>query len=311
MKRKILITLFLLLAININAQDNHPIIGTWQLTTVEVDGEIKEGFESVWIFEDGGELKAGRSLSGPTFSVGKWKCDKDRKMLIMESTRDKDFNGEAKVLNLKDGKLSYQKDGAILNFKKAEMAKPDNTPIPILKYTYEEFLDSDGGDKYLEDGAKLPWTIDQIYVGLKKVKEMVYHVDHYVPKRGKTDSWINSYKVKYHSDKELGIREYSYFQKDYVDMDDRIFPLDDETTGQMVFFPQEEPEYFRFVGTEDVKTDIGSFKCTVIEGIGDFDLKLKYWMIIDKPGVFAKIIKSKEEGNPFDYTNVYTLKEIK
>ncbi len=34
-------------------------------------------------------------------------------------------------------------------------------------------------------------------------------------------------------------------------------------------------------------------------------------MINDKPGVFAKIIKSKDEDNPFDYTNVYTLKEIK
>ena len=140
---------------------------------------------------------------------------------------------------------------------------------------------------------------------------MVYHIDHFVPKKGKTDSWTNSYKVKYHSDKELGIREYSYFQKDYVDMDDRIFPLIEDTTGKMVFFPQEEPEYFRVVGTEDIKTDLGTFKCTVVEGLGNFDLKLKYWMINDKPGVFAKIIKSKEEGNPFDYTNVYTLKEIK
>jgi len=34
-------------------------------------------------------------------------------------------------------------------------------------------------------------------------------------------------------------------------------------------------------------------------------------MIIDQPGVFAKIIKSKEDGFSMDYTNVYTLKEIK
>ncbi len=310
MKKAILITL-LVLATNIYAQTDHPIIGTWQLKSVVENGETHTGMQAVWIFKKGGVLMAARSLSRAGVPVGKWKCDKERKMLIMESTMDKDFNGEAKVLNLKDGELSYKKDGAVLNFIKAEMVKPDNTPIPALKFTYEEFLDSDGGDKYLEDGAKLPWTIDQIYAGLKKVKEMVYHVDHFVPKKGKTDSWTNSYKVKYHSDKEMGIREYSYFQKDYVDMDDCIFPLNDDTTGQMVFFPQEEPEYFRVVGTEDIKTDLGTFKCTVVEGVGDFDLKLKYWMINNKPGVFAKIIKSKEEDNPFDYTNVYMLKEIK
>jgi hypothetical protein len=191
------------------------------------------------------------------------------------------------------------------------MAKPDNTPIPLLKFTMDDFITEDGDDKYMEDGAKLPWTIDQIYEGLKNVKEMVYHVDHFVPGKGKTDSWDNSFKVKYHSDNELGVREYSYFQKDYIDMDDGIFPLNDETKGQMVFFPQAEPEYFRFVGEEQVKTPLGNFKCVVFEGVGDFDLKLKYWMIIDQPGVFAKIIKSKEDGFSMDYTNVYTLKEIK
>ena len=310
MKKTILFTV-LLFAASIYAQDNHPIVGAWELQTVIVDGETQPANGAIFIFDKGNILKAGRSAAGPTFNVGKWKCDKDRKMLIMESTRDKDFNGEAKVLNLKDGKLSYTKDGATLNFNKVEMKKPDNTPIPKLGFTYEDFLDEDDGDKYLEDGAKIPWTIDKIYTGLMNVKEMVYHVDHFVPNKGKTDSWTNSYKVKYHSDSELGIREYSYFQKDYVDMDDRIFPLNDNTHGEMVFFPQENPDYFRYVGTEDVKTDLGTFKCTVMEGLGNFDLKLKYWMIIDKPGVFAKIIKSKEEGNPFDYTNVYTLKEIK
>ncbi len=310
MKKTILFTV-LLFAATIYAQDNHPIVGAWELQSVIVDGNTQPANGAIFIFDKGNILKAGRSAGGPSFTVGKWKCDKDRKMLIMESTRDKDFNGEAKVLNLKDGKLSYKKEEATLNFIKVEMKKADNTPIPKLAFTTDDFWDSEGREKYPEENGKLPWTIDKIYTGLKNVKEMVYHVDHFVPDQGKTDSWTNSYKVKYHSDSELGIREYSYFQNDYVDMDDRIFPLNDNTQGEMVFFPQEEPEYFRYVGMEDVKTDKGTFKCTVVEGIGNFDLKLKYWMINDQPGVFAKIIKSKEEGNPFDYTNVYVLKEIK
>ncbi len=311
MKKTILLFALLLFISKINAQEDHPIIGVWQIENVQVDGQTKAGNGAVFIFEKGGVMKAARSLSGGSIPVGKWKCDKDRKMLIMKSTMDKDFNGEAKVLSLKDGKLSYQKDGAILNFKKAEMAKPDNTPIPALKFTTNDFITKDGDDKYLDDGAKLPWTIEQIYENMKNIKEMVYHVDHFVPGNGKTDSWTNSYKVKFHSDKELGIREYSYSQKDYIDMDDSIFPLNEDTAGQMIFFPQAEPEYFRYVGTEKVKTPAGTFDCTVMEGVGEFDLKLKYWMINDKPGVYAKIIKSKEDGFSMDYTNVYTLTEIK
>ncbi len=311
MKKTNLFILFLLFVINIHAQDNHPIIGTWQLTSVDVNGKTETGMQAVWIFEKGGEFKAARSLSGEGIPVGKWKYDEDQKMLIMESTVDKDFNGEAKVLNLDDGNLSYKKDEAVLHFLKAEMKKPDNTPIPDLGYSYMDFLDSDGGNKYLEDGVKLPWTLDQIYIGLKNVKEMVYNIDHFVPNRGKTDSWTNSFKTEYLSPTELSIREYSYFQNDYVDMDEKVFPLDDETQNQKVFFPMNDPEFFRVIGIEDCQTSLGVFKCTVVEGIGDFDLKVKYWMINNKPGVFAKIIKSQEEGNPMDYTNVYELKEIK
>jgi len=311
MKKTTLLIVLLLFISKINAQDDHPIVGTWELKTVVKDGKTKQSNGGVFIFDKGGVLKAAQSLSGGAITVGKWKCDKKRKMLVLESTMDKDFNGEAKVLKLKDGILSYKKDGVILNFSKAEMAKPDNTPIPALKFTTDDFITKDGDDKYLDDGAKLPWTIEQIYENMKNVKEMVYHVDHFEPGRGKTDSWTNSFKVKFHSDNELGIREYSNTRNDYIDMDDGIFPLNEDTAGQMIFFPQAEPGYFRYVGTEKVKTPAGTFDCTVIEGIGDFDLKLKYWMINDKPGVYAKIIKSKEDGFSMDYTNVYTLTEIK
>ncbi len=310
MKKAILFPFFLLFVININAQDNHPIIGAWQLSTVEVGGETQDGFKTVFIFEKEGVFKAARSVTEKPIQVGTWKCDKDRKVLIMKSEIDKDFNGEAKVLNLKENNLSYKKDDAILSFTNTEMAKPDMTPIPELNFTYKDFLDEDGGDKYLEDGAKLPWTIDQVYGEMKNIKEIVYNINHFVPKQGKTDSWTNSYKIEFLSDTELNIREYSYFQKDYIE-DDDVFPLDDETRGQITFFPQDEPEYFRVVGEEDFKTILGSFKCTIVEGIGDTDKKLKYWMINEKPGVFAKIIISKSEGNPFDYTNVYELEEIK
>ena len=307
MKKTVLIAVLLFVA-NIYAQDSHPIIGAWELQTVEINGETVNGRGAVWVFNEGGELKAGRSTA-QTFTVGKWKCDKDRKMLIMESTMDKDFNGEAKVLKLEANELSYKKDDAVLNFVKAEMAKPDNTPIPKLSFTEDDFYK--GYEYAYDDNDKLPWNLKQIYTSMKNIKEMVYDVDRFEPNKGKVDSWVNSYKVAFINDGELSIREYSYFRKDYVDMTENGYPLNDESEKEKEFYPRSKPDLFRVIGEEDCKTTAGTFKCTVVEAIGDSDTKVKYWMINDKPGIYAKIIIAKEEGNPFDYTNVYTLKEIK
>ncbi len=310
MKKAIFIIL-LLFVVKTYAQKDHPIIGTWQLKSVVENGKTHTGMQAVFIFEKGGALKAARSLSGGVIPVGTWKCDKKNKTLVMESTMDKDFNGKAKVLQLKGNKLSYNKDGAVLNFEKAEMAKPDNTPVPTLAYTVDDFFNSDGNEKYPDDAAKIPWTIDAVYKELKNVKEMLYHIDYFKPGKGKVNAKSNSFKVKYHSDTELGVREYSLSGKDYIDIDDRIYPLNDATMGEKVFFPQEKPDYFRYVGVEKIETPAGTFDCVVFEGVGKFDTNLKYWMIKDKPGVYAKIIKAKADGNPLDYTNVYILKEIK
>ena len=48
----------------------------------------------------------------------------------------------------------------------------------------------------------------------------------------------------------------------------------------------------------------------VIEGL-DGDTKIKYWMILDKPGIYAKIIR--EEVDPFDEVEylIIELEEIK
>ncbi len=312
MKKSIIIPLFLFFVLNSNAQEEHPIIGTWQLTTVEVNGETKDGFQAVWIFDKEGVLKAARSTSGKAITVGTWKCDKTRKMLIMESTIDKDFNGEAKVINLKEDKLSYKKEDAILNFKKTEMLSSNKASAkeiaPTLSFTSDDFFN---GDEYIDDSERLPWNFEQIYNNMKNIKEMIYDVDHFEPNKGKTDSWINSYKVAFMDEGDLSIREYSYFQKDYIDMSENGYPLYEETKAIKEFYPRSKPDMYKVVGEEFLNTISGELICTVVEAMGDFDQKIKFWMINDKPGVYAKIIIVKDEGNPFDYTNVYTLKEIK
>lgn len=76
------------------------------------------------------------------------------------------------------------------------------------------------------------------------------------------------------------------------------------------FFPQEELGPYKLVTTETIKVPAGEFECTVFEGFDD-DAKVKYWMIIDKPGIYAKIIR--EDIGLFDKVeySIIELEEIK
>lgn len=76
------------------------------------------------------------------------------------------------------------------------------------------------------------------------------------------------------------------------------------------FFPQDEPSVYRLVGNETITVAAGTFECAVIEGV-ELDKKVKFWLINDKPGVYARIINEAE--GPFgdlEY-KLMELEEIK
>ncbi|QVY65149.1 hypothetical protein [Polaribacter sp. Q13] len=76
------------------------------------------------------------------------------------------------------------------------------------------------------------------------------------------------------------------------------------------FFPQEKLGPFRVITTETIKVIAGEFECKVVEGFYG-EVKLKYWMIINKPGVFAKVIREDIDAfNNVDYS-ITELIEIK
>ena len=99
-----------------------------------------------------------------------------------------------------------------------------------------------------------------------------------------------------------------------------VFGENREQTGERIknnlresfnsFFPLDEPGPYRIVGKENVSVPAGNFACTVVEGI-DGETKIKYWMIDELPGVYAKIIRQEESpfGDGDDYS-VQTLNKI-
>ncbi len=316
--KKLTIILLLLAAIKVQAQESK-IIGIWQLTTVVEDGKTMDGFQTVFIFSKKGILNAARSSTSEPMEVGTWKYNKKQKTIVMTSDLDRDFNGEAIVIKVNKKVLVYKKAGAILNFTSLE--KLDLPPKikhvintkPTLLFEREDITDENGDFNYEEAESKLPWKLETIVNFLKEHNEVVYDVTHF-PDEQEIDAWVESEKINYNDEAQsIDVRRYSYFQNDYIDMtEDPIWMNNlEEYEYDFMFFPKENLNLYKVIGLESLETSLGTFECTVVEGYGDFDGKIKYWMVNEKPGVFAKIVKVKDAPAPFGYTNVFTLKEIK
>ncbi len=314
MKNLIIILVIILSGFTLKAQDAS-IVGYWQLTTVSEVGDTETGLEVVFIFEDNGVLKAGKNPKSRTMNVGTWKYNKQKKLLVLTSEMDQDFNGEATVLKLNDKELVYKK--GITTFSFIKFDPPAKVIItmkkPILSFEIEEMYDEEGNFNYEEAEAKLPWRITTIVNFLKDYTEMVYNVTSF-PDEQEPFAWVESEKIKYDDAAQtIDVRSFSHSQNDYIDMMEDPILMDNlpEYEEDFMFFPQDNLDTYKVVGTEKIETPAGTFECTIVEGFGRFNAKVKYWMVTNKPGVFAKVINVKDAPTPYGNTTVYILKEIK
>ncbi len=318
MKRIVIISAILFVAFTVKAQEKK-IIGNWQLETVVQDGKTMDDFKTVFIFSENGVLNAARSPTSNPIEVGTWKYNKKQKTIVMTSDLDKDFNGAAAVIKVDKKNLVYKKEGAILKF--AKIAKLDLPPKiehvttikPTLDFTYDDLLNEEGEFYYEEETTKLPWKIKEVLTFLKDYKDIIYTASNFSDDE-EPDSFLVSSRIIYNDQEQtIDVREYSFFQNDYIEMGENPISINDSEDNQeyLYFFPKEKLDHFKVVGTEMITTVLGNFECTVVEGIGDFDKKVKYWMINDKPGVFAKIIIVQDQEPPFGHNNIYEIRGIK
>jgi hypothetical protein len=235
----------------------------------------------------------------------------------MTSDLDQDFNGEAAIIKLNDKELVYKKGNSTFSFIKIDLPVKVEIQItmekPKLSFEIEEMYDEEGNFNYEEAEAKLPWNIETIVNYLKDYTEMMYDVTSF-PDEQKPDAWVESEKINYNeAEQTIDVRGFSYFQNDYIDMMEDPIWMNKlaEYENVFKFFPKDNLDIYKVVRTEKLETPAGVFECTIVEGFGRFNAKVKYWMINNKPGVFAKVINVKDAPTPYGNTNVYILKEIK
>ena len=314
MKKFIIIYIIILSGFTLKAQESK-IAGNWKLTQVEANGEIETDIKLVFIFTEKGVFKLAKDANSRTMDAGTWKYDKKQHAIVLVSEIDKDFRGEAEIIKLTDTELVFKKEGAISTFNKlAKMNPPAKVEMekPILSFESEDFYQSENGFDEKTEARKLPWKIEAVVNYLKNKKEVVFQNTSF-PDSREAATWVVSTKFNYNeTDQTLDARNYSYAQNDYIDMTEQPISVDyfKENKEDFRFYPEEELDYYKVVSTNEIlKTALGEFECTVVEGMGGFSEKFQYWMVNNQPGVFAKIITVKDQEPPFGRTTVQITKE--
>lgn len=240
-----------------------------------------------------------------------WMFNKEEMILTMIGFYDVDLpEGESKVTKLNDASLELEKNGKTYSLKKVVQ---DAMEIEHLTFSDKDFYDETGDYVYYEDESKLPWQDSSGMIrSLENVKQLEYNYSTLIESVNVFESKTLTANVNSnYPERELSI-DYIFDGYDSYNLpDDTELQTRDYDFNNNKLYP-EEYSVFRVIGEEEIKTPAGTFNCKVVEAIEDSDYKIKIWMIIDKPGIFAKIIKEKTDDTyGSGYYNLYELQEIK
>jgi len=158
------------------------------------------------------------------------------------------------------------------------------------------------------DASKLPWRkfydMKDYLSGIKTLRYDKF--DYYA----EADAFVTTEIFTKIENKDKSIKFVNYYEPN-----EEAVILSEAVKGHLQnaynnFFPQKDLNYYKVVDTQrKITVKAGTFVCTLVEGMTD-DTKYSYWMINDRPGVFAKIIieSNGEFGNAF--YQKYELTEI-
>ena len=223
-----------------------------------------------------------------------WIYDTDDKTIIVMGFSHL-LKGKLKLTKTNNEKLSFEKDGNIV--LTVTKVKSERVKIEKLTFDYDDFPDESN------DEEKLPWRdFDNMIDYLSGVKKIIYH-------HGKLLNDVNTFEYKtYYSmitvDNNKPSVRFTNFEIDNANQYSERYKGGMSETYNY-FFPLNDLMPYRVIGHQKVTVAAGTFDCTVVEGL-DGDEKIKLWMIDDKPGIYAKIIR---QGDNFG-TMTLTVDEL-
>lgn len=233
------------------------------------------------------------SGGGSAAYKGTWLYNPEEKSLLCLGGTNL-LKGFSTVKTISENKFILERNG------KEIIGKKDTSSSVVERLTF-------GLEDFPEESTDLsPWQdFDALLNGLENISYLKYQQSKLIPNTSSFSHNTLVSKINVNQqEKRISLANLRITKNDTLQYSESI--KDDLYNQYNTFFPQEELGPFRLVTTETIKVPAGEFECTVFEGFDD-DAKVKYWMILDKPGVYAKIIR--EDIGLFDKVE-YTIIEL-
>jgi hypothetical protein len=221
------------------------------------------------------------ATSGTAETVnGTWIFDPEENTVIIIGFT-KLLKGINKIIKLTENELILENNGNII---KARKEKSGSNNIERLTFNYED-IEFENNNKY-----QLPW------IDFNKMIQSLEDANYLKYKMGKLVETSNT--LKYVSivsmiEVKPDVQSVVFTNLEVSEGDSLQFSQnykDGVTQTYNNFFPMDKPDAYKIIAVKKLNFPAGVFECTIVEGF-EGDTKVKYWMINDQPGVYARIIK--------------------
>ncbi len=248
------------------------LLGTWQM-----EGSMVTIFD----FEKNNRLMVYETYDNAETTTGtSWfLIPRDSSLIITAKDLDV-LGGRSKIIEINKNFLELKNND--INYQLYRIPRIEK-PKEQLTFTYED-IENGTGDIY-----DLPWS-DEAYFGfLKTVDYLQYYKRTYKEEVHAylCDDIISKVNVD-ENKQEIRFTDYLIKEEEEIKINEVVKGSVKNRYNR--FFPQKDISPFRLVNNfEKINIEDEDYYCTVVEGF-DGDTKVKYWMVNDMPGVFAKII---------------------
>jgi hypothetical protein len=228
---------------------------------------------------------------------GGWLCIPKQKIFVLQGNTDI-LDGKNQIVQ--QGKDYMEVLNHDMHYQLEKL--PAHPPVEHLTFKEEDLPENN------PDESKLPWRDFYAMKNyLSGIKTLRYDKSDYYKE---VDAFVTTEIYTKIENKDKSIKFVNYYEPN-----EEAVKLSETLKGHLQnaynnFFPQKDLNYYKVVDTQrEITVEAGTFVCTLVEGMTG-DTKYRYWMINDRPGVFAKIIIENDDAFGNAIYQKYELTEI-
>ncbi len=274
----------------IEANKQSKLKGVWKIDKPTTDTTMVLKFEEPDLF-----ILVEASDGITDTRKGTWLTIEENRVLIL--TMASPVKGKFIVKELTDNMLSLEQNNKTITAIKQNQSQ---NKIERLSFKEEDFPKDD------EKQITLPWlNFGEMLSYLSNVKQIQYRSGRLLNATNTIRNNIIFSNIKTDIDKgKVNFANFTIMDGDTSQYSEKVKGHLQESFNN--YFPEKELWPSRLVGQKNITIPAGTFYCTVVEGF-DGEKKVRYYMINNKPGIYAKIIS--EGINPFGKVE-YLVQEL-